>query len=107
MRSEIVGRSGERLTGNEAVGVFSVFFASRISQSPRGRFCCSHVIYGEDSLIKFNFVYKYKSKGIYSVSQNWHTNDLIPYRGCLNIHEKNMEKILQTYIFKSGRVKRK
>jgi NADPH-dependent 7-cyano-7-deazaguanine reductase QueF len=30
------------------------------------------------------------------VSQNWRTNYLLPYRGCLNIHEKNMEKIFQT-----------
>jgi hypothetical protein len=30
------------------------------------------------------------------VSQNWRTNYLLPYRGCLNVHEKNMEKIFQT-----------
>jgi hypothetical protein len=26
------------------------------------------------------------------VSQKWRTNYLLPYRGCLNVHEKNMEK---------------
>jgi hypothetical protein len=30
------------------------------------------------------------------VSQNWRTNYLLPYRGCLNVHEKNMEKNFQT-----------
>jgi hypothetical protein len=30
------------------------------------------------------------------VSQNWRTNYLLPYRGCLNVHEKNMEKMFQT-----------
>jgi hypothetical protein len=39
MRSEIVGHSGERPTGNEAVGGFSVFLASRISHSK----CASQV----------------------------------------------------------------
>jgi hypothetical protein len=31
--------------------------------------------------------------GNYRVSQNWRTNYLLPYRGCLNVHEKNMEKM--------------
>jgi hypothetical protein len=36
-----------------------------------------------------------------SLSQNWRTNYLLPYRrGCLNVHEKKLEKILQTYITK-------
>jgi hypothetical protein len=26
------------------------------------------------------------------MSQKWGTNYLLPYRGCLNVHEKNMEK---------------
>jgi hypothetical protein len=30
------------------------------------------------------------------VSQNWHTNYLLPYRGCLNVHEKNMENMFPT-----------
>jgi hypothetical protein len=30
------------------------------------------------------------------VSQNWRTNYLLPYRGCLNVHEKNMEKMFPT-----------
>jgi hypothetical protein len=30
------------------------------------------------------------------VSQKWRTNYLVPYPGCLNVHEKNMEKIFQT-----------
>jgi hypothetical protein len=30
------------------------------------------------------------------VSQKWRTNYLLPYPGCLNVHEKNMEKIFQT-----------
>jgi hypothetical protein len=33
---------------------------------------------------------------IYRVSQNWRTNYLLPYRGCLNVHEKNMEKMFPT-----------
>jgi hypothetical protein len=32
----------------------------------------------------------------YRVSQKWRTNYLLPYPGCLNVHEKNMEKIFQT-----------
>jgi hypothetical protein len=32
----------------------------------------------------------------YRVSQNGHTNYLLPYRGCLNVHEKNMEKMFPT-----------
>jgi hypothetical protein len=27
------------------------------------------------------------------VSQKWRTNYLLLYRGCLNVHEKNMEKM--------------
>jgi hypothetical protein len=30
------------------------------------------------------------------MSQNWRTNYLLPYRGCLNVHEKNMEKMFAT-----------
>jgi hypothetical protein len=30
------------------------------------------------------------------VSQKWRTHYLLPYRGCLNVHEKNMEKNFQT-----------
>jgi hypothetical protein len=33
---------------------------------------------------------------IIQVSQNWRTNYLLPYRGCLNVHEKNMEKMFPT-----------
>jgi hypothetical protein len=33
---------------------------------------------------------------LYMVSQKWRTNYLLPYRGCLNVHEKNMEKMLPT-----------
>jgi hypothetical protein len=32
----------------------------------------------------------------YTGSQKWRTNYLLPYPGCLNAHEKNMEKIFQT-----------
>jgi hypothetical protein len=32
----------------------------------------------------------------YRVSQTWRTNYLVPYRGCLNVHEKNMEKMFPT-----------
>jgi hypothetical protein len=35
------------------------------------------------------------------VSQNWRTNQL-PYRGCLNEHKKNMEKIFQPKATGSG-----
>jgi hypothetical protein len=38
-------------------------------------------------------------KNIIQVSQKWRTNYLLPYPGCLNVHEKNMEKILQTKKF--------
>jgi hypothetical protein len=30
------------------------------------------------------------------VSQKWRTNYLLPYRGCLNVHEKNMENMFPT-----------
>jgi hypothetical protein len=30
------------------------------------------------------------------VSQNWGTNYLLPYQGCLNVHEKNIENTFQT-----------
>jgi hypothetical protein len=30
------------------------------------------------------------------MSQKWRTNYLLPYRGCLNVHEKNMEKMFPT-----------
>jgi hypothetical protein len=30
------------------------------------------------------------------VSQNWRTNYSLSYRGCLNVHEKNMEQNFQT-----------
>jgi hypothetical protein len=30
------------------------------------------------------------------VSQNWRTNYLLPYQGCLNVHKKNMEKMFPT-----------
>jgi hypothetical protein len=33
---------------------------------------------------------------IYRVSQKWRTNYLLLYPGCLNVHEKNMEKNFQT-----------
>jgi hypothetical protein len=32
----------------------------------------------------------------YRVSQKWSTNYLLPYRGCLNAHEKNMENMFPT-----------
>jgi hypothetical protein len=32
----------------------------------------------------------------YRLSQKWRTNYLLPYRGCLNVHEKNIEKNFQT-----------
>jgi hypothetical protein len=32
----------------------------------------------------------------YRVSQKWRTNYLLPYRVCLNVHEKNMEKMFPT-----------
>jgi hypothetical protein len=33
---------------------------------------------------------------LYRMSQKWRTNYLVPYRGCLNVHEKNMEKMFPT-----------
>jgi hypothetical protein len=33
---------------------------------------------------------------LYRLSQKWRTNYLLPYPGCLNVHEKNMEKNFQT-----------
>jgi hypothetical protein len=32
----------------------------------------------------------------YRVSQKWRTNYLLPYPGCLNVHEKNMKKMFST-----------
>jgi hypothetical protein len=35
---------------------------------------------------------------IYRVSQKWRTNYLLPYRGCLNVHEKNVsDKKINSY----------
>jgi hypothetical protein len=34
--------------------------------------------------------------GTYRVSQKWRTNYLVPYRGCLNVHEKNMKNFFPT-----------
>jgi hypothetical protein len=39
---------------------------------------------------------KYNNNYTYRVSQNSRINYLIPYRGCLNVHEKNMEKMFPT-----------
>jgi hypothetical protein len=33
---------------------------------------------------------------IYRVSQKWRTNYLLPDQGCLNVYEKNMEKMFPT-----------
>jgi hypothetical protein len=38
----------------------------------------------------------YKFVNTYRLSQKWRTNYLLPYRGCLNVHEKNMEKMFPT-----------
>jgi hypothetical protein len=35
-------------------------------------------------------------KATYRVSQKWRKNYLLPYRGCLNVYEKNMEKTFPT-----------
>jgi hypothetical protein len=47
---------------------------------------------------KIIIIYRYKKKldEIYRVSQKWRTNYLLPYRGCLNVHEKNVEKMFPT-----------
>jgi hypothetical protein len=44
------------------------------------------------SNLKFFFPNEYS---VYRVSQKWRTNYLLPYPGCLNVHEKNMEKNFQ------------
>jgi hypothetical protein len=36
------------------------------------------------------------SYALYRMSQKWRTNYLLPYRGCLNVHEKNIEKMFPT-----------
>jgi hypothetical protein len=41
-------------------------------------------------------IYLFFDCTVYRVSQNWRTNYLLPYRGCLNVHEKNMEKMFPT-----------
>jgi hypothetical protein len=43
--------------------------------------------YNKDNVFFFNDIYTYR------VSQKWRTNYLLPYRGCLNVHEKNIEKM--------------
>jgi hypothetical protein len=47
-----------------------------------------------DNRYYFSVFFSFKEK--YRVSQKWRTNYLLPYPGCLNVHEKNMEKIFQT-----------
>jgi hypothetical protein len=38
----------------------------------------------------------YSLRYTYRVTQKWRTNYLLPYPGCLKVHEKNIEKIFQT-----------
>jgi hypothetical protein len=45
-------------------------------------FCCCTVFEHREDLIQ--------------VSQKWRTNYLLPYRECLNVHEKKMEKMFPT-----------
>jgi hypothetical protein len=47
--------------------------------------------------IKKNSAISYiRNLKLYRVSQKWRTNYLLPYRGCLNVHEKNMENMFPT-----------
>jgi hypothetical protein len=46
--------------------------------------------------IYFRHLIHLRNIGIYRVSQKWRTNYLLPYRGCLNVYEKNMEKMFPT-----------
>jgi hypothetical protein len=52
-------------------------------------------IYGCRSTYKNhqNDVLNWVQNNSIQVSQKWRTNYLLPYRGCLNVHEKNMKKI--------------
>jgi hypothetical protein len=42
-------------------------------------------------------MFHFRKKIVIQVSQNWLLhNYLLPYQGCLNVHEKNIENIFQT-----------
>jgi hypothetical protein len=44
-------------------------------------------------------IFAYKNRNMFILPlkyQKWRTNYLLPYPGCLNVHEKNMEKNFQT-----------
>jgi hypothetical protein len=45
---------------------------------------------------KCNNIHTNIHRYIYRVSQKWRTNYLLPDQGCLNVFEKNMEKMFPT-----------
>jgi hypothetical protein len=47
-------------------------------------------------MFRHDFIVKIEYIKFIQVSQKWRTNYLLPYPGCLNVHEKNMEKNFQT-----------
>jgi hypothetical protein len=52
--------------------------------------------------IFFQLKTKKKASSKYRVSQKWRTNYLLPYRGCLNVHEKNVSDKKFNYFYPSA-----
>jgi hypothetical protein len=40
-----------------------------------------------------------RRRNMYRVSQNWRTNYLLPYRGCLNVYGKNVSDKKINYFY--------
>jgi hypothetical protein len=53
-------------------------------------------MYLKNTCIYFESIFEIHIFFDIQVSQKWRTNYLLPYRGCLNVHEKNMEKMFPT-----------
>jgi hypothetical protein len=76
----------------------ALYFFHQICVSCKSNINC-HLCHSDSessSSIHVQISQSYVAKCKYRVSQKWRTNYLLPYPGCLNVHEKNMEKIFQT-----------
>jgi hypothetical protein len=60
--------------------------------NPRANHLCLIIVKLHLARSRINF----STLNTYRVSQNWRTNYLLPYRGCLNVHEQNMQKMFPT-----------
>jgi hypothetical protein len=72
-----------------------VFYATMQIRYQGKMLPCHHTSAVKYIIATFKCVVKFDITYI-QVSQKWRTNYLLPYPGCLNVHEKNMETIFQT-----------